>query len=85
MERGRTAGAEEDLRVSEEKHLIEEATYLISCHNKPRGFFFFFKYVSGSYAVAVTRQHFHPSGLHRWENSIPIILHTWRSGGTLDS
>lgn len=55
MERGRTAGAEEDLRVSEEKHLIEEATYLISCHNKPRGFFFFFKYVSGSYAVAVTR------------------------------
>lgn len=53
MERRRTAGAEEDLRVSEEKHLIEEATYLISCHNKPRGFFK--KNLSGSYAVAVTR------------------------------
>lgn len=53
--RGRwEAGAEEDLRVSEEKHLIEEATYLISCHNKPRGFSLFLN-LSGSYAAAVTR------------------------------
>lgn len=48
---GRMVGAEEDPRVSEEKHLIEEATYLISCHNKPGGFL----HLSASYAVAVTR------------------------------
>lgn len=68
------AGAEEDLCVSEEKHLIEEATHLISCHNEPTGFFFFFN-LSGSYVAAVTREHFtRQMGKQHSRNSPYMVL-----------